>query len=431
MFKIQKIKAREILDSRGNPTVEVEIIAKKNCLLHSRKIKSWAQVPSGASTGDFEAVELRDGDERFNGKGVLQAIKNIEEKIAPAILGMSVLEQEKIDQKMIDLDGTANKANLGANAILAVSMAVARLGAMARNQKLYAYIGRLSENEDFRINETFPRPFFNIINGGQHAGNKIAFQEFMISPNLQDFAKNYQAGAEIYHSLKKILKNKFGGASTLLGDEGGFAPDNFVRENEALDLIMEAIEQAGYKDKVEIALDVAASEFFKNNKYDLGFKTEKSNLKNTEEMLGIYQDLINNYPIISLEDPFEQNDFEAFAAINALAQKNKVQIVADDLTVTNPDRVKRAVEKKSASALLLKINQIGSISESIRAAKIARENNWKIMVSHRSGETIDDFIADFAVGIGAEQIKAGATARGERVVKYNRLLTIFNEINKT
>jgi enolase len=330
-------------------------------------------VPSGASTGDFEANELRDGNEkRFGGKGVLKAIENIEKIIAPEIVGMSVLEQKEIDKKMLKIDGTENKSKLGANAILAVSMAVTRLGAIASELPLYKYIQKISGNE----NEiALPRPFFNIINGGLHAGNKIAFQEFMISPNLGGFQENYRAGAEIYQSLKKILKKEYGGASTLLGDEGGFAPDNFYSAEEALDKIMEAVSDAGYEGKVDIALDVAASEFYKNGKYNLGFKTEKNDIKTSEELIGYYLDLIEKYPIVSIEDPFDQGDFASFAALRALAKKSNVQIVADDLTVTNPERIKKAIENKSANALLLKINQIGSITESIEAFKLAKSDN--------------------------------------------------------
>ncbi len=272
MYKIDKINAREILDSRGNPTVEVEIIAKKNGIFGGRKIKAWSSVPSGASTGDFEAVELRDGGERFGGKGVLKAVENIEKKITPEILGMDVLDLQRIEKKMLELDGTENKSNLGANAILAVSMAVTRLGAIAQGQKLYQYIADLAKTP--RQDLGVPGPYFNIINGGRHAGNKIAFQEFMISPNLGNFSDDYRAGAEIYHKLKAKIKKELGGAGTLLGDEGGFAPDNFQRAEEALDFIMASIADAGYEGKVDIALDVAASEFFENGKYNLGFKME-------------------------------------------------------------------------------------------------------------------------------------------------------------
>ena len=418
MIKVLEINAREILDSRGNPTIECEVI------LENQK-KAWASVPSGASTGEFEAHELRDNDpKRFFGKGVLKAIENVEKKIAPEIIGMSVFEQEKIDRKMIEIDGTENKKNLGANAILAVSMAVCRAAAVCENIPLYKYIEKISSK-----NQDIPRPFFNIVNGGNHAGNKIAFQEFMVSPNLETFEKNYKAGAEIYQTLKKNLKEKFGGASTLLGDEGGFAPDDFQKAEDALDEISIAVKDAGYEGKVDIGLDVAASEFYQNGKYNLGFKMSEDNFLSPDEMIEYYKKLAEKYPIISIEDPFDQSDFSSFSKLTEILKEKKIQIVADDLTVTNPERIKRAVEQKSANALLLKINQIGSITESFEAFSLAKKNGWKVMVSHRSGETTDDFIADFAVGVGAEQIKSGATARGERLCKYNRILAIEKEEN--
>jgi enolase len=420
-MKIKQIKAREILDSRGNPTVEVEVVAEEKRLFGKNRVgKAWAGVPSGASTGDFEAVELRDGNKkRFQGKGVLQAVKNVNETIAPVLTGLEVTEQEKIDQAMIELDGTKNKAKLGANAILGVSMAVARLGAMDRGEKLFEYISGLTANE--LANLEVARPFFNIINGGKHAGNQIAFQEFMISPNLGSFQENYRAGSEVYHSLRKILTERFGGVATLLGDEGGFAPNDFQREDEALDILVEAIRKAGYEKRVDIALDVAASEFYEEGMYNLGFKMKEANLKTTEEMIRIYKSLVTKYPIISVEDPFDQTDFQAFAKLREELSSQKIQVVGDDLTVSNPTRIQTAITKKSCNALLLKLNQIGSVTEAIKSYKLAREAGWETMVSHRSGETTDDFIADFAVGIGARQIKSGATARGERICKYNRL----------
>jgi len=421
MSKIIEINALEILDSRGNPTVEVELkFEDKNGLIR----KSWESVPSGASTGDFEAYELRDGDkDRYNGKGVLKAIENIEKIIAPALIGKSVLEQEEIDKIMNELDGTKNKSKLGANAILGVSMAVCRAGAIAKGIPLYKHIEELSKQKS-----SIPRGYFNIINGGMHAGNKIAFQEFMISPNLGNFSDNYRASSEIYHKLKSILKEDFDGVATLLGDEGGFAPNDFTEPTEALDLLVKAIKDAGYEGKVEIALDVAASEFYvkKDNGvfYDLGIKTDNENLKTGSEMIEIYLQLIEKYPISSIEDPFDQTDFESFAKLTSIAKEKNVQIVGDDLTVTNTERIQEAIDKKSCNALLLKINQIGTITESIEAFKLAKSDNWEVMVSHRSGETTSDFIADFVVGVGAGQIKSGATARGERVVKYNRILSI-------
>jgi len=423
-YKITKIKALEILDSRGNPTVEVEIQAEKNKLFFkTEKIKAWAQVPSGSSTGKFEAYELRDEDEnRFFGKGVLKVVQNINNFLSKPLIGLDPTKQKEIDNILINLDGTPNKNKLGANAILAISMATARLGAIAKGIKLYEYISVLS-NREYKI----PRPFFNIINGGLHAGNKIAFQEFMIAPNFKNFNDNYRAGSEIYHSLKNILKIKYGGEATLLGDEGGFAPNEINSPEEAFDLINEAVEKAGYEGKVDYAIDVAATSFFQNGKYNLGFKSENHNLKTTDQLIDTYLNLVEKYPIISIEDPFDENDFQAFSKLKDKLKDKKVQIVGDDLTVTNPIRIKEAIKEKSCDSLLLKINQIGTISEAIDSFKLAKENNWFVMVSHRSCETNDDFISDFATGIGSEQIKSGAPARGERVAKYNRLLSIFLE----
>ena len=416
MNTIQKIHAREILDSRGNPTIELEMILDNG-------MKAWSSVPSGASTGIHEAHELRDGGERMNGKGVRKAIQNIHDIIAPAIIGMDVQKQAEIDQKMIELDGTENKSRLGANAILAVSLAVARLGAMAQGKKLYQHITDLSGQQT-----KMTRPFFNIINGGKHAGNELAFQEFMISPNFDSFSRNYFVAAEVYAQLKKDLKEKFGGVATLLGDEGGFAPDHLNDVEATLNLLMEAIRKAGYEGQVDIALDVAASEFYQEGKYNLGFKSGANDFKTVDEMIKLYETIVEKYPIISIEDPFDQDDFESFARLREIMEAKNVQVVGDDLTVTNTKRIQQAIEQKSCNALLLKINQIGTVSEAIEAFKLAKSDGWKVMISHRSGETTDDFIADFAVGVGAEQIKSGATARGERVVKYNRLLAIEEQL---
>lgn len=446
-MKIKQIKAREILDSRGNPTVEVEIFGEEKSLFSKKEEKAWASVPSGASTGDFEAVELRDGNKkRFHGKGVLQAIKNVNETIAPTLVGMDVTAQEDVDSKMLELDGTDNKANLGANAILGVSMAVARLAAIAKGQKLFEHIAELTERDKSDVE--LVRPFFNVINGGNHAGNQIAFQEFMISPNLGSFKENYRAGSEIYHTLQGILKEKFGGSATLLGDEGGFAPRDFSESDKALDILldelvedgegsglerrinivldilMEAIEEAGYEKRADIALDVAASEFYEDGNYNLGFKMSEVDMKTSDEMIEIYKNLVKEYPIISIEDPFDQTDFKSFAKLKGELTEQKVQVVGDDLTVSTPSRIQTAIDAGSCNALLLKVNQIGSVTEAIEAHQLAKSAGWKTMVSHRSGETTDDFIADFAVGIGAEQIKSGATARGERICKYNRLQAI-------
>jgi enolase len=375
-MKITQINSQEILDSRGNPTIETKVTASNG----QETLSAVASVPSGASTGDFEAYELRDGDKsRFGGKGVLQAIKNVEKVIFPVILGMDVTKQFEIDQKMLDLDGTDNKSNLGANAILSVSMAVTRLGALSSGTPLYSYIAKMSENT-----ASVPRAYFNIINGGMHAGNKIAFQEFMISPNLGNFTDNYRAAAEIYQTLKKDLTKKFGGVATLLGDEGGYAPNDFKQAGDALDIIIYAIDEAGYTGKVDIAMDIAASEFYntKTEKYDLGFKMtsgEKDQFamnheKSATEMMEYYMELIEKYPIISIEDPFDQSDFRSFAILLEKVENRGVQIVADDLTVTNPKRIQKAIDSKSADALLLKINQIGTISEALKSAKLARSD---------------------------------------------------------
>ena len=424
---IKGVEAFEILDSRGNPTVEVEMTAEiiKSFVIN-KTIKVKAQVPSGSSTGKHEAYELRDEDlGRYNGKGVKKAIENIENILSKVLIGLDPSKQQKIDRLMNALDGTKNKDNLGANAILGLSMAIARLGAIDKGQELYEYIATLADTK-----AKIPRPFFNIINGGQHAGNKLAFQEFMVSPNLGKYNDNYRAATEIYQALKKILEKKYGGVATLLGDEGGFAPDDLNDPKETLDLLMEAVKESGYRGRVDFALDVAASEFFENGRYNLGFKSSEDNFKTVDEMIELYLDLVRNYPIISIEDPFEENDYDAFAKLKDKLYGKRVRIVGDDLTATNPERINTAISKKSCDTLLLKINQIGTISEAIEAFKIAKTALWEVMVSHRSGETNDDFIADFSVGIGARQVKFGAPARGERVLKYNRLLTILRDIIK-
>jgi enolase len=416
MNTIQKIHAREILDSRGNPTIECEIVLDNGQ-------KAWSSVPSGASTGIHEAHELRDGTERVGGKGVQNAIRNIHDIIRPALIGMNVQHQKAIDDTMIHLDGTDNKSVLGANAILAVSMCVARLGAYSQGKKLYQHIADLTGTQPSMV-----RPFFNVINGGIHAGNSLPFQECMISPHLGEFSKNYFAAAEIYATLKKNLKSRFGGVATLVGDEGGFAPDDVGDTYAVLDIVMESIHDAGYTGLVDIALDVAASEFYDNGLYNLGFKTEIPDIRNREQMIALYTDICEKYPIISIEDPFDQDDFESFAQLLKIVKHNNVHVVGDDLTVTHTERITKAQAHTSCNALLLKINQIGSVSEAIESSRLAQSYGWTVMVSHRSGETTDDFIADFAVGVGAEQVKFGSVARGERVVKYNRLLAISEEL---
>lgn len=402
MTTITSFHAREILDSRGNPTIEVEVTAG-NC-------KGIAAVPSGASTGIHEAWELRDGGKRFLGLGVQKAIHNVEKIIAPKLKGIDCREQEKIDRLMIALDGTKNKSKLGANAILGVSLACARAAALAQKKELYEYLHKIS-----KINKkmTLPRPFFNIINGGKHADNKLSFQEFMIAPKMKSFAENLRVGSEIYHVLKKNLHLKYKLGSTNIGDEGGFAPAQLQNAEDALDMLMNAINDASYSGKVDIAIDCAASEFYMDGKYVVdGRKLTAS------ELTHYYLRLIKLYPIISIEDPFDQEDFESFAA---LKKKTKILVVGDDLTVTNIERIKTAINKKSCNCLLLKVNQIGTLTEALDAVRLAYAHGCKVMVSHRSGETDDTFIADLAVGIRCGMIKAGAPCRGERVGKYNRL----------
>lgn len=409
---IKEIKAREILDSRGNPTIEVDLTTEKGVFT--------ASVPSGASTGKYEAVELRDQDDRYMGKGVLLAVNNVNGKIAERLIGMEVSNQIEIDQFLIDLDGTPNKSILGANAILAVSMAVARAASAEKRIPLYQYIKELAK--DF-TKDSLPYPSFNIINGGSHAGNALDIQEFMIIPQESLFSENLRIASEVYHNLKKVLLDKYGRDSINVGDEGGFAPA-LNNTKEALDLIISAIDKAGYTGKVKLALDCAASEFYKDGKYL--YEGEK---RTGEEMIEIYQKLVEEYPLISIEDPFDQDDMESWSKMNEVLG-NKISIIGDDLLVTNIERIKKAKETKACNGLLLKINQIGTISESLEAARMTREAGWKIMVSHRSGETTDSFIADLAAGIGSEFIKSGSTARGERLVKYNRLMKIEDEIKR-
>lgn len=409
MIKIKDIKAREILDSRGNPTVEVELITENGLFL--------ASVPSGASVGRYEAKEIRDGEDRYRGKGVLEAIRNIEKTITPNLKDIEINSQRQVDEILISIDGTKDKSNLGANAILPISMAICRALASAKNTPLYRYIDEIYETAFKGEVLKLPTPCFNIINGGSHAGNNLDFQEFMIIPQLESFSLNLQAGSEIYHNLKDVLKKDFGKDAINVGDEGGFAPNLNLAE-EALDLTIRAIGISGYRDRVNIALDVAASEFYKNGKYGM---------RSRDEMIQYYLELIEKYPITSIEDPFNEDDFEGFSILTGRSGK-EVDIVGDDLLVTNIERIEIAQKKEACNGLLLKVNQIGTVTEALEAAKLARLNNWKIMVSHRSGETNDDFIADLAVGISADYIKSGAPARGERVVKYNRLLKIEDEI---
>ena len=406
MSKIRNIHAREIIDSRGNPTVEVDVTLESG-------ITATASVPSGASTGVHEALELRDNDpKRYNGKGVLQAVKNVNEKIFPKLKGMDALNQKLIDQTMIELDGTESKTNLGANAMLGVSLAVLKAGAKFKKEELYAYLGN---------KKTLPRCMMNILNGGAHAENKLEFQEFMIIPSKEEYLDNLRMGAEVFHSLQKILKEK--GLSCGVGDEGGFAP-SIDNTKEALDLIQEAIEKAGYKlgSDIFIGLDVAASEFYKDGYYNL-----EGQKMTSDEMIDYYEDLISKYPIISIEDGLDQDDYIGWQKLTKRLG-DKLQLVGDDLFVTNKKLLQKGIELKMANAILLKLNQIGTVTETLETIKLAQENGYKTIISHRSGETEDNYIADFAVGLGLGQIKTGSMSRSERISKYNRLIRINEQI---
>jgi len=405
---ITSIFAREILDSRGNPTVEVEIVLADGT--HSR-----ADVPSGASTGAFEAVELRDGGSRYLGKGVQGAVANVVKKIAPVVVGMDAGNQRGIDEAMIKLDGTANKSNLGANAILGVSLAAARAAANSSGQSLFRSLG----GSDAKL---LPVPMMNILNGGAHADTNVDIQEFMIAPiGAKSFSESLQWGAEIYHSLKAVLKKR--GLATSVGDEGGFAP-NLDSNRAALDLILEAISKAGYTagSQIALAMDVAATEFHENGKY----KFEDS-LRSSDEMISYYQELVAAYPLVSIEDPLNEEDWQGWGAMTHVLGE-KVQIVGDDLFVTNPERLAKGIASNTANALLVKVNQIGSLTETLDAVGMAHKAKYASMMSHRSGETEDTTIADLAVATNCGQIKTGAPARTERVAKYNQLLRIEEEL---
>jgi len=416
---VLSVKGREVIDSRGNPTVEVDITTENGLFR--------ASVPSGASTGIHEAVELRDGGKRFKGKGVLTAVGNVTNILGPAIKGMDVTDQTTIDNLLIKLDGTPNKGKLGANAILGVSLAVAKAGAAAKKVPLYRHFADLAGNTKLVL----PVPSFNVINGGSHAGNRLAFQEFMILPvGAKSFKEALMMGCEVYATLKSVIKAKYGQDACNVGDEGGFAPS--IQSNyEGTDLLMEAIKKAGYEKEVKIGMDVAASEFLtKDGKYDLDFKSQSSDKKpaiSGDELGELYKDLIKKYPIITIEDPFEQDDWAAYTKFTASVGVD-TQIVGDDLLVTNTSRIVEANSKKACNALLLKVNQIGSVTESINAVKMAKRNGWGVMTSHRSGETEDNYIADLAVGLCTGQIKTGAPCRSERLAKYNQLLRIEEEL---
>jgi enolase len=411
MSYIKEVKAREILDSRGNPTIEVDIITESG-------VMGRASVPSGASTGVHEALELRDNDSRYSGKGVQKAVNNVLNIIRPKIIGLDVREQNKIDQLMIDLDGTENKSKLGANAILGVSLAVLKTAANYEKKPLYQYIGN---------GTLLPNPMMNIINGGSHADSGIDFQEFMIIPVQNSIKERVRLGAEVFQSLKKVLKEN--GYSVAVGDEGGFAP-NLPSNIKAFDFIIEAINRAGYipgKD-INLAIDVAASEFYDETKNKYILKADKRELT-TEEMINFYEELINNYPIISIEDPLREDDWEGF---KLLTEKlgSKIQLVGDDLFVTNNKLLQKGIEMGVCNAILIKPNQIGTYTEMLDTINLAKSYNYKTVISHRSGETEDTTIADIAVGLSTGQIKTGSLSRTDRVSKYNQLIRIEEELNK-
>ena len=414
MFSIEKIHARQIMDSRGNPTIECDVTLSGGAF-------GRASVPSGASTGSFEALELRDGGNKYMGKGVSKAVSNVNEIIAPDLIGMNAENQTEIDEKMLALDGTPNKDKLGANAILSVSLAVAHAVANAKHIPLYKHIANIFGNPDPCL---LPRPMMNIINGGAHADNGLDAQEFMIIPNgAKDEVMAIRMGSEIFHNLKSILKKS--GHSTNVGDEGGFAP-NLNTCTEALDTIVAAIKAAGYKpgEEVSIGLDVASSEFYKDGIYNF-----ESTKKTADEMIDFYKDLISKYPIISIEDGLHEEDWNAWKKLTDTIG-NKCQLVGDDLFVTNPMRLKRGIDGGAANAILIKVNQIGSLTETLRAIKMAQNAKYNVVVSHRSGETEDTTIADLAVATNAGQIKTGSMSRTDRMAKYNQLIRIEEELGK-
>ena len=411
-MQIQQIKAREVLDSRGNPTVEVDCALE--CGAAGRAI-----VPSGASTGEHEAVELRDGDlERYLGKGVRKAVRNVNETIAPALIGEDATMQSRIDQIMLSIDGTKNKSKLGANAILGVSMSVARAAAQAHGLPLYRYIGGIQA-------QTLPVPMMNIVNGGAHADNSVDFQEFMIVPvGASSFSEGLRIGTEVFHTLKKILQDE--SYSTTVGDEGGFAP-NLKKDEDAIELILKAIEKAGFVpgDQVAIALDTASSELFSNGKYV--FKKSDGSEKTSAEMVELFADWVERYPIVSIEDGLDENDWDGWALLTRELGR-KVQLVGDDLFVTSTERLARGMGSGVANAILIKVNQIGTLTETMDAIEMAKRAGYGVVISHRSGETEDTFIADLAVATNAGQIKTGSLSRTDRIAKYNQLLRIEEEI---
>ena len=405
-MKIKNVIGREILDSRGNPTVEVDVILENG-------VRGRAAVPSGASTGEREALEMRDGGDRYCGKGVLNAVNNVNTVIRDAVIGMDAADQKALDYAMIELDGTETKSKLGANAILGVSMAALRASAINEGKELYEYIGE---------GRSLPFPMMNIINGGAHADNNLDFQEFMIIPQQDTIHERVRVGAEVFHSLKKVLNGK--GYFTGVGDEGGFAP-NLGSNKEGFELIVTAIEKAGYEPgkDVKIAIDVAASEFYEDGKYHVDGKE-----LTTDELIDFYEELVNTYPIISIEDPVDENDWEGFTKITERIG-DRVQLVGDDLFVTNKKCLQMGIDKKAGNAILLKVNQIGTITETIETIELAKANGYKTIISHRSGETEDNTIADLAVGLDLGQIKTGSMSRTDRICKYNQLMRIEEELN--
>ena len=404
---IKDIKAREILDSRGNPTVEVDVILENG-------VMGRACVPSGASTGSREALELRDGGSRYLGKGVLKAVNNVNTIIREKLIGMDANDQALIDRTMIELDGTTNKSNLGANAILGVSMANFKASAITKGKPLYRHFGEGNK---------IPRPMMNIINGGAHADNSLDFQEYMIIPIKNTIKETLQVASEVFHTLKKILKER--GLATSVGDEGGFAP-NLNSNEEGFMLIQEAILKAGYTPGIDVnmAIDVAASEFYQDGKYYL---KGENRVLDTNELINYYEELINKYPIISIEDPVDENDWEGFTLITEKLG-NRIQLVGDDLFVTNKEYLQKGIENKAGNAILLKVNQIGTLTETFETIELARAYNYKTIISHRSGETEDTLIADMAVGLNLGQIKTGSISRTDRICKYNELLIIEEEL---
>ena len=406
-YVIEKVRAREILDSRGNPTIEVEVYTKGGAV-------GQAAVPSGKSKGRYEATELRDGGRRYNGIGVLKAVTNVNEVIASKLKGVDVRDQRGIDRAMIQLDGTENKSKLGANATIGVSVAAAKAAAASGGQPLYRYLGGSAAT-------LLPVPFMNIINGGEHAGNKLDFQEHMVVPlGAENVSEAVRMGAEVYQALRSILLKMYGRTSVNVGDEGGFSPP-MDRSSEALEVMMEAVEEMGYQKECSLGLDVAASSFYKGEK---GYFVEGRYLSEGE-LIDVYKDLVDTYPIVSIEDPLEEEAFEGFAE---MTRSMSIQIIGDDLFVTNVKRLKQGIEKGAANCLLWKVNQVGTLTEALGAAALAWGNGYTVQASHRSGDTEDAFVADLAVGIGTGQIKTGAPCRGERTAKYNRLMRIEEEL---